>query len=141
MKNRLAKIDFIDSVMLLFFFMLVIFVLFPIFWMLVTSFKSSFEISSIPPTVFPKTWYLANYHKIFTDQYFPRYFLNSVIVSVIVTIIAVFGSTLMGYVFAKYNFPGKNILFYAILITIMIPFEAYIVQTYTIVRFAGSCPY
>ena len=138
MKQHRGKLDFVDFIMLLFFFMLVAFVLFPLFWMLVTAFKTSREIGSIPPTVFPREWYLGNFRKIFTDQYFPRYFLNSVIVSVAVTIIAVFGSALMGFVFAKYKFPGKTVLFYAILITIMIPFEAYIVQTYSIVRFLRS---
>jgi multiple sugar transport system permease protein len=134
-KQHKTKMDTVDLIMLLFFLMLVVFVIFPLFWMLVTSFKTSREISTIPLTVFPKEWYLNNFHKIFTDQFFPRYFLNSVIVATSVTIVAVFGSTLMGYVFAKYNFPGKTFLFYAILITIMVPFEAYIVQTYSMVRF------
>ena len=136
-QNRINP-DIIDCILLLFFLTLVVFVIFPLFWMLVTSFKNSEEISSIPPTIFHQKWYFENYLKIFTDRYFPRYFLNSVIISVIVTAVSVLGSALMGFVFAKYKFPGKTVLFYAILLTIMVPFEAYIVQTYTIVRFFKS---
>jgi ABC-type glycerol-3-phosphate transport system permease component len=135
MKKSRQGLDVIDIIMLIFFLALVVFVIFPLFWMLVTAFKNPQEISSIPPSVFPRNWYFNNFKKILTDKFFLRYFQNSMIVAVTVTVIAVMGSSLMGFVFAKYQFPGKNILFYAILITIMVPFEAYIVQTYSIARF------
>ena len=111
MKQHHAKIDLIDLIMLLFFLTLVAFVLFPLFWMLVTSFKSSREINQLPLTIFPKVWFFNNFQKITTDQYLPRYFLNSVIVAVAVTIIAVFGSAMMGFVFAK-ELSINNLLFY-----------------------------
>jgi len=114
--------------------MLVIIAVFPLFWMLVTSFKTPEEISSIPPTIIPKNPVDKNYMKIFHDQFFPRYFLNSIIVSVIVTVVSVCGSGLVGYVFAKFNFPLKNVCFYGILITIMVPFESFVVPLYNFVR-------
>ncbi len=133
--HRTAKhLTAVDYLLLLVFFVLLIFTLFPLFWMLVTGFKTPAEINRVPPTVFPRNWFWGNFTKILTDQFFPRYFLNSIVVSVCVTAIAVFGSTLMGYVFAKFRFPLKNVFFYLILLTIMVPFEATVVPLYLIVR-------
>ncbi|MGP1508603.1 MAG: carbohydrate ABC transporter permease [Sphaerochaeta sp.] len=128
------KNTIVDYILLFFFFLLVLFVLFPIFWMVTSAFKTSAEIIQPVPTVFPKNFVLDNFRKILTDKYFPRYFLNSITIACVVTLVAVLGSTLMGYVFAKFTFPLKNIFFYLILITIMIPFEATVVPLYLIVR-------
>ena len=125
-----SNVTFVDVLLLAVFFLLVLATIFPLLWMLSTSLKDAKEAMAIPPALFPKSLYLGNYAKIAADEYFPRYFLNSVIMSVAITLIAVAGSTLMGYVFAKFEFPCKRTLFYAILITIMVPFEAYIVPLY-----------
>ncbi len=134
MNRNTRRLTAMGYILLLFFFILLIFTLFPLFWMLVTGFKTPAEINQVPPTIFPHNWFWGNFTKILTDQFFPRYFFNSMVVAVCVTIIAVFGSTLMGYVFAKFTFPLKNVLFYLILITIMVPFEATVVPLYLIVR-------
>jgi len=132
--GKLKSFRVADYMLLFVFFVLVAFTLFPLFWMLMTSLKSSAEINMVPPTVFPKDLFAGNYSKIFNDAFFLRYFLNSVIVSCSVTVIAVTGSALAGFVFAKFHFPFKNLLFYLILITIMIPFEATVVPLYLTVR-------
>ncbi|MFA7204799.1 MAG: carbohydrate ABC transporter permease, partial [Saccharofermentanales bacterium] len=131
---KVKRINFVDVILLVLFFLLLLITLFPLFWMLVTSVKTPAEINQAVPTVFPKNWFWGNYQKIFTDQYFPRYFLNSLIVAVCVTVLAVMGSSLLGYVFAKFKFPLKNVFFYLILLTIMVPFEATVVPLYMIVR-------
>lgn len=123
-----------DFFLLIPFFLLVLLTVFPLFWMLMTAFKSSAEINQVPPTVFPNVVYYGNFLKAFTDDYFLRYFLNSIIVSCSVTVIAVMGSTIAGFVFAKFQFPLKTLVFYLILLTIMIPFEATVVPLYLIVR-------
>ena len=134
MTMKVKRINFVDVILLVLFFLLLLITLFPLFWMLVTSVKTPAEINQAVPTVFPKNWFWGNYQKIFTDQYFPRYFLNSLIVAVCVTVLAVMGSSLLGYVFAKFKFPLKNVFFYLILLTIMVPFEATVVPLYMIVR-------
>jgi len=123
-----------DYVTLIFFFILLFFTLFPLLWMFLASLKTSAEINLPKPTFFPKNVFFGNYKKIFTDQYFLGYFRNSVIVAVGVTIIAVSGSMLMGFVFAKFKFPLKNVFFYMILATIMIPSESTIVPLYSLAR-------
>ncbi len=133
MSSRLKRRSF-DYVLLIPFFLMVLFTVFPLFWMLVTAFKSSAEINQVPPTVFPSVVFYGNFLKAFTDEFFLRYFLNSIIVSCSVTVIAVTGSTIAGFVFAKFQFPLKTLVFYLILLTIMIPFEATVVPLYLIVR-------
>lgn len=128
------KFTLFDIVCLVIFFILLIITLFPLYFMLITAFKTPAEINQVPVTLFPHELYLGNFSKIFHDEFFLRYFLNSVISSVIITVVSVIGSALAGYVFAKFKFPLKSVFFYAILATIMVPFESFVVPLYTFVR-------
>ena len=131
---KIKKFTYVDLILTILFFFLVIVAVFPLFWMLVTSFKTQEEIMRIPTTILPANWYLGSYIKIFTDEYFPRYFLNTCITSIIITVVSVAVSALVGYVFAKFKFPLKALFFYAILATIMVPFESFVVPLYNFVR-------
>lgn len=131
---KIKKFTYVDLILTILFFFLVIVAVFPLFWMLVTSFKTQEEIMRIPTTILPANWYLGSYIKIFTDEYFPRYFLNTCITSIIITVVSVAVSALVGYVFAKFKFPFKALFFYAILATIMVPFESFVVPLYNFVR-------
>ena len=138
MRSLTKKLTVFDIVCLVIFFAMVIITLFPLFFMLITSFKTPEEINQVPITLYPHEVYMGNYSKIFHDEYFLRYFLNSVITSVIITVVSVIGSALAGYVFAKFRFPLKSVFFYAILATIMVPFESFIVPLYNFVRTVGG---
>jgi ABC-type glycerol-3-phosphate transport system permease component len=131
-RNKLihGNYDMFSALGMFLFILLVLICLFPFLWMIITSLKTLEETHSIPPKILPGSWFFKNYNKIFHDKFFPRYFFNSVYISVLITIIAVGGSILLGYVLAKFNFPGKKLLFWAILATIMIPEEAYVVPLY-----------
>ncbi len=98
-------------------------VLFPIYWMVITAFKTRLELTTYPPTLFPQTFVLDNYRDAFTNSEIPRYLLNSVIVVSISTFISVIFGTLAGYSLARFPFTPKfkeNISFW-ILSTRMIP--------------------
>jgi len=95
--------------------------LFPFFWMVASSVKAPNELGAIPPI-----WWSAHptagpYKTVFEVIPFGRSLLNSVIVSVLTTAGILVTSILAGYVFAKHNFRGKNILFIAVLATMMVP--------------------
>jgi len=109
--------------------------LMPFLWMLSNSFKSSTEIVRLPPTLFPKNPTVQSYRTIFTDPRVPlgRFYLNSIIVAVSVTVLILFTSSLAGFVFAKYQFFGKNVLFTLILATMMIPFQVVMIPLYLII--------
>uniref|UniRef100_A0A832MPR3 Carbohydrate ABC transporter permease n=1 Tax=Pseudothermotoga hypogea TaxID=57487 RepID=A0A832MPR3_9THEM len=107
---------------------LTVVMVFPFFWMVLSSLKPFREIYR--PYLFPKSPTLANYQKIMSASLFPRWFLNSLIVALSTTFSVLFFDSLVGYTIAKYSFPGRNIIFLFILSTLMIPTEMLIIPWY-----------
>ncbi len=105
-------------------------IIFPFFWMISTSLKTEAEILRVPVTVFPHALYVANYARLLTDPLFLRFFLNSIIVASVGTVVSTFDSLAAGFVFAKFRFPGKKMQFLLILATLMIPFQCYMIPLY-----------
>ncbi len=93
----------------------------PFFWMISTSLKPSTEITR--PNFFPVEGTFDNYATVVNDTNLPRWYLNSIIVAVFSTISVAFFDTLAGYVFAKYQFPGKRPIFILFLSSLMVPTE------------------
>jgi len=106
----------------------------PFLWMLGTSLKSSTEIIRLPPTIIPERPSLQSYHTIITDPRVPlaRFYFNSFFVTTMVVTMVLFTSSLAGFVFAKYQFFGKNALFTLALATMMIPFQVTMIPAYLI---------
>jgi multiple sugar transport system permease protein len=125
MKIRLPEI--LKHAVLLFGFGIMIL---PFVWMFSTSLKPPTEILSWPPKLLPGTVTIYNYIQVFATAPFVRFFFNSVLMSAVSTLSIIITSTLAGYVFAKFNFPLKNILFILILATAMVPFETYMIPLY-----------
>jgi multiple sugar transport system permease protein len=105
----------------------------PFLYMFLASFKPALEIIKMPPTFFPKKFTLINYQTIFERLKFWRYFLNSIITSGSITVLAVFTSSLAGFVFTKFKFPGKEIIFVIFLAGLMIPFSIIVMPMYLFV--------
>ena len=83
--------------------------------MVTTSFKYPSEVIAYPPVWIPTRVTLESYAKIFTEMNFLRYFFNSAYISITVTAIVILTSAYVGYVFAKFDFWGKNVIFLCIL--------------------------
>ena len=90
-------------------------------WMVLASFKSASEIISMPPTFLPETPTVASYILILGEQAFDRYFLNSIVVALPSVLLILFTSSIAGFVFAKFEFPAKELIFTIILSTLMVP--------------------
>jgi multiple sugar transport system permease protein len=105
-------------------------VVFPVVWDFFTSFKPAEEITALDTALLPHRWTLEHYRKLGGAAPFPRFFLNSVILSTVSTLAVVIGSTAAGFVFAKYQFKGKEFLFFLVIATLLVPKEAYIVPQY-----------
>jgi multiple sugar transport system permease protein len=114
----------------------VIFIL-PFLYMFLASFKPSLEVIKMPPTFFPMKPTLGNYIMIFQRLKFWRYFLNSSIVSASITLIAIITSSLAGFVFTKFKFPGKEVVFILFLAGLMIPFSIIVVPMYLFTSATG----
>lgn len=113
------------------------FTLFPLLWLLSSAFKSSQAIMVFPPQIIPNPPVIDNFIYIFQKVHFEIFFLNSAIVSISVIIGQVFFSSLAAYGFARLRFPGRNFLFILLLSTMMIPFQAYMIPRFVIIRVLG----
>lgn len=104
----------------------------PFLWMVSTSLKPSTEIIRVPPTLLPENPTFKNYAFIFDDPKVPleRFYLNSFLVSSAVVLMTLFTSSLAGFIFAKYQFSGRNLLFSLLLATMMIPFQVTMIPLY-----------
>ena len=112
--------------------------LFPFLWMIFTSLKPATEILSSPPTFFPHSVTLSHFKEVlFGDWPFIRFFINSIVLSTISTVCIIFTSSLAGYIFAKFEFIGKRVLFWSILGTMMIPFQSFIIPLYLLMNSFG----
>lgn len=87
-----------------------------------------------PPRILPKSFYFGNYVTVWTQNNFFRYFLNSTFLSVSTTILVLFFSSLSAYGFARFDFPGKEIVFNIYLFTMMIPGVLNIVAQYSVLK-------
>jgi multiple sugar transport system permease protein len=98
---------------------------FPFVWMLLSSFKDARDVLS--PSFLPERFTLASYIEVLTRTAFPRWFFNSLLVAVLNTSSVLFFCALVGYVLALMRFPGKNVIFLAILATLMVPTEMLVI--------------
>jgi len=110
---------------------------FPFVWMIDASLMTSGEIQSRPPVWLPKSPQFSNYPELLDNLPLGRFYLNSLIVTGATVIGVLFTSSLAGYAFAKYQFPGRVILFYMILATLMIPTFVTLIPVFYIVRQLG----
>lgn len=107
--------------------------LFPLYLMVVTALSPRQEIISDQLHLFPAAPTLDNFSRVFALADFWTWFGNSVVIGVIVTAITVVVNLLAGYAFAKLPFPGRNVVFLALLGTMMVPVQAIIVSQFRIV--------
>ena len=113
-------------------------VLFPFYWMLISSVKSLEEYNESVPTLFPQEFHFENYIHGFHTANLGQLFMNTVFVGVVSTILSLIITVLSAFAFARLEFVGKNALFAALLATMMIPGELFTITNYqTINDFFG----
>lgn len=113
-------------------------VLFPFYWMLISSLKTLDEYNAATPTLWPQEFRWSNYVTAFSGSLnLGRLFLNTVIVGVVSTLLSLVVTVLTAYAFARLEFKGKNALFAALLATMMIPGELFTITNYVTVSTFG----
>ena len=127
------------SKVLLYAFLLLMafFVIFPFYWMLISSVKSISEYRLAIPTLFPKEIIWTNYIDAFNVGNLGRLFLNTMYVGIVSTLLSLVITILSAFAFARLEFPGKNALFAALLATMMIPGELFTITNYATVNQFG----
>ncbi|EAD8596259.1 carbohydrate ABC transporter permease [Listeria monocytogenes] len=130
-KSRGAQIAVITILTVGGFFMIL-----PFIWMVLSSLKTDAEILKIPPTIWPETFTLDNFTKLFTEMDFAIYLKNTLII-VFFSFFGLFLNAMAGYGFAKFKFKGKNKLFYLVLATMMIPGQVTMIPVYLLLNASG----
>lgn len=93
----------------------------PMVYMTATAFKSNAYIQEFPPQFVPQNPTLENFETALTSRNFGQAFVNSSLVSIATTVLATLLTAMMAYAFARFEFPGKNLLFYSMLAMMMVP--------------------
>lgn len=104
----------------------------PFLWSISTSLKQPGDVFAYPPQLLPDPATFQNYVDVFTKLTFDRYFLNSVIVTGSVVLLNVLFGTTAAYAFAKLRFPGREAIFFLLLLTLMVPFQVNLIPLYKI---------
>lgn len=130
-KKQLAVRILVKIGLYTFLTIMAVIVLFPFYWMLISSVKTIDEYKLMTPTLWPQQFVWSNFTLAFNgDLNLGRLFLNTVIVGVVSTILSLVVTVLSAYAFARLEFKGKNLLFGAMLATMMIPGELFTVTNY-----------
>jgi multiple sugar transport system permease protein len=109
--------------------------LLPFYWTVTTSLKTAPNVRLYPPQLFPNPITLSSYSAIWIQREdFPLWYFNSLFVGIFTAIYVVIISTLAGYGFAKFRFPGRELLFFSILVSMMIPGQSLLVSLFEIMK-------
>ena len=109
----------------------------PFLFMASTSFTKSFTMMTYPPTLIPDNPSLDNYYEIifeFQKGLFPRWFFNTVFTTALIVAGSLLLNTLSGYIFAKKQFYGRDLLFTLLLATMMVPVAVVLIPSFQIIR-------
>lgn len=104
--------------------------IFPLYWMLATSFKSAEEVQRVIPTLFPHSFHPENYLNVLTRANFLHYYWNTIVMTAGILILQVGTGTLAAYGFACGSFKGREMLFYVVLGALMVPLQVTFIPIY-----------
>ena len=117
----------------LFLFIMALIVLFPFYWMIISSLKSLTEYKLNPPTFWPQQIIWQNYINAFNTASLGQLFMNTMYVGLVSTLLSLIITILTAFAFARLEFKGKDLLFAALLATMMIPGELFTITNYSTV--------
>ena len=120
-----------------FLIVMAIIVLFPFYWMIISSLKSEQEYMRLTPTFFPEKIMFSNYAEAFSAASLGQLFMNTLYVGVVSTLLSLVITVLSAFAFARLEFKGKDLMFGALLATMMIPGELFTITNYITVNNLG----
>ena len=121
----------------LFLFVMALIILFPFYWMLISSVKSVTEYNLATPTLWPEVIHWENYSKALVAANLENVFTNTIYVGIVSTVLSLVITVLSAFAFARLEFKGKNAMFAALLGTMMIPGELFTITNYQTVTQLG----
>ncbi|MGI6110916.1 MAG: carbohydrate ABC transporter permease [Bilifractor sp.] len=128
--NKVISTIIIQAVLICFSIVMIV----PFAWMVLTSFKTVTEATSINPfVIFPKVWKTDAFVSVWKNMSFPLLYKNTFLLVFWRVVCACLTATFSGYAFARLKFPGKNIMFALVLIQIMIPGQIFTIPQYIMI--------
>ncbi len=121
----------------LFLFVMALIVLFPFYWMIISSLKTLEEYRFNVPTLWPQQFVFANYASAFDTADLGTLFLNTAYVGIVSTLLSLVITVLCAFAFARLEFKGKDLMFAGLLATMMIPGELFTITNYATVNSFG----
>ena len=112
-------------------------VIFPFYWMLISSVKSVEEYELMTPTLWPQEFHFETYARAFNAGNLGRLFLNTAFVGIVSTFLSLIITVISAFAFARLEFKGKDALFAILLSTMMIPGELFTITNFQVVRDFG----
>lgn len=109
----------------------------PFVWMVATSLKGPAEVLTSSPTFFPVEWRWGNYVEAFSEIPFARFYFNTVFVTVLRVMGQLIISSVAAYAFARMRFPGRNLIFLAVLAVLMVPSQVTLIPNYVLLKNLG----
>ncbi|MFE0572393.1 carbohydrate ABC transporter permease [Streptomyces albogriseolus] len=109
----------------------------PFLWMALSAFKTRRDLTASPPVWLPSEWTLSNFSALLDQLDMPRYFLNSLIVAVLVTLCNLLFCSMLGYALAKLEFSGRSKVFGVVLAALMVPGNLLILPLYVLMTKLG----
>ena len=106
----------------------------PLLWMALSAFKTQKDLTASPPVWLPSQWTLSNFSQLLDQLDMPRYFMNSLIVAVLVTVCNLLFCSMVGYALAKLDFTGRSRVFGVVLIALMVPGNLLILPLYVLMN-------
>ncbi|MEG0370839.1 MAG: carbohydrate ABC transporter permease [Clostridium sp.] len=109
----------------------------PFFWMISTSLKSFGEVFNMPPTLLPEKFMWSNYLEVSDRIPLVRFFINSILITLGVTIGTLVTTIFAAYVFSRIDFIGRDVIFVVLIATMMIPSEVILIPNYITISKLG----
>jgi multiple sugar transport system permease protein len=109
----------------------------PLIWLVLSSVMSNAEINRFPPALWPSGLDWGGFRYVLADAMFPRWFMNSLIVSAVTVCSNLVFGVLGGYAFARLRFTGSRVLLVAMLATMVIPFQLTMIPTFVVMKWLG----
>jgi len=135
-KQKVGKI-FVMIALYAFLILMALIIIFPFYWMLISSVKTIDEYKLPVPTLFPRKILLSNYVDAFNTAKLGTLFVNTLYVGLVSTILSLVITVISAFAFARLEFKGRNALFAALLATMMIPGELFTITNYITVNAFG----
>lgn len=138
LNSKIRPIDVVAKIFKWFFIVFfLVFMLFPLVWIIISSFKSNLEFETQSPLNLPKVWHFDNYVKAVSISNLPKMFLNSVIVAVVTTALNLLVSSMAAFALSREKFRYRNAILTALLSGVLIPIIALMVPILKINTFLG----